>query len=125
VALSSLSSLSSSRVGQPGSIVRRIALPAAMPAGETGDPTVVPVASCRATPPLKLPQATQSAGMPPAFQQAAPPAALIVRPLSTRSGATPNASCTRVSPISTVCWFAELGTEEEKVELCVSEPLAL
>ncbi len=117
-----LSSLSSSRLGQPGAIVRRIAFPAVTPAGETGGPALVPVAVCSAAPPLKLPQATQSAGTPPAFQQAAPPAAGIVRFESTRSGVTPNAAWTPLSPIRTVCWFAEFATDPEKVELWTRVP---
>ncbi len=125
VALSLLSSLSSSSVGQPGSIVLRIALPAPIPPGETGEPTVVPVAVCSAAAPVKLPQATQSAGRPPAFQQAAPPAAGTARPLSTRSGASPNLACTPLSPTSTVLWLAPLATPEEKVEVCESAPAEL
>jgi hypothetical protein len=115
VALSLPSSAASSRVGQLGSIVRRSASPSGMPSGSAGEPEAEGVE------PAKPPQETQSSE--PA-QQAAPPAGSIANPVSARSGATPKAACTPLSPIRIVCWPAPLGTPEAKVKVPLTEPPA-
>jgi hypothetical protein len=115
VALSLLSSPSSSRVGQPGAIVRRSAIPSGIPSGSAGEPEAEGVV------PAKSPQETQS--IDPA-QQAAPPAAAMPMPETARSGVTPKALCTPLSPIRIVCWLAALATSAGKVKVPVTVPAA-
>ena len=120
VALSSVSSRASSRVGQPGVIVRVIELavvPAAgMPPGSTG----VPTGPGSAAAPVKLPQATQSGGLESGRHTAPPDGAIRVPTLAAKSRLV-----TSMSPSRMRRWLSPAGTLAVIGTVAVTAPAAL
>jgi hypothetical protein len=113
--LVSRSSEGSSRVGQPGAIVRRRAMPSGIPAGTAGEPAAL------GSEPLKLPQETQSMFS----QQTAPPLG------SSWPGGAIGASarkpnCDSASGVAStsVLWLASRATSAGKVSVPVTAPAA-
>jgi len=113
-ALSLRSSAASSRVGQPGTIVRRSASPSGMPDGSAGDP------AGDAVPPWKLPQETQSS----ASQQTAPPAGSRLSAAIAVSARTPNCDSAAGVAARKVAWLAPLGASAPKLADPEGDPAA-